>query len=150
MNEQPKLSVERGAFSSLNEALEQIAAQGLWPTTYISAPSPELPVHWHDCGIQGFLVKGDMYVRDGDGNRVDLSAGDKLVLPPGALHAEGETTGEIIFVVGLEECRSFPHALQMRDPATYPEPELLSLDPAFAEEWFAAIQKAAPPPPPVG
>lgn len=150
MADQPVLSVERNAFGSLQEAMSQITSQGLWPTTYISSPSPELPVHWHDCAIQGYLVKGDTYLLDGNNERVDLSAGDKLVLPEGSLHAEGTITDEVIYIVGLADCRPFAHALQMLDPKTYPDPKLLTLDPDFAAEMFAALQAAAPPPPPVG
>ena len=150
MTEQPTLSVERGAFGSMQEALTQITSQGLWPTTYISSPSPELPVHWHDSPIQGYLVKGHTYILDGNNERVELSAGDKLVLPAGSLHAEGKITDEVVYIVGLEECRPFQHALQLLDPATYPAAELLTLDPDFAAEMFAALQAAAPPPPPIG
>lgn len=150
MGDQPVLRVERNAFSDMQEAMADITSQGLWPTTYISSPSPELPVHWHGGDMQGYLVKGNTYILDGDGERVDMSAGDKLLLPKGALHAEGMITDEVIYIVGLAECRPFPHALQMLDPDTYPDPGLLSLDPDFAAEFFAAIKAAAPPPPPIG
>ena len=150
MSEQAVVSVERNAFSTMQEALADITSQGLWPTTYISTPSPELPVHWHDGDIQGYLVKGETYILDGNNERIDLSAGDKLILPAGSLHAEGTITDEVVYIVGLADCRPFAHALQMLDPATYPNHSLLSLDPDFAAELFAALQEAAPPPPPVG
>lgn len=150
MAEQAVLSVERNAFGNMKEALADIARQGLWPTTYISTPTPELPVHWHDGNIQGYLVKGDTYLLDGNNERVELSAGDKLILPEGALHAEGTITDEVIYIVGLEDLRPYQHALQLLDPKTYPNPELLSLDPDFAAELFGALQAAAPPPPPIG
>ncbi len=150
MTEQAVLSVERGAFGTMQEALAQITSQGLWPTTYISTPSPELPVHWHDTNIQGYLVKGETYILDGNNERVDLSAGDKLLLPAGSLHAEGTITDEVVYIVGLEDCLPFQHALRMLDPATYPNAVMLSLDPDFAAELFAALQAAAPPPPPIG
>ncbi|MFN3232391.1 MAG: cupin domain-containing protein [Alphaproteobacteria bacterium] len=150
MSDQPVLRVERNAFSTMQEAMSQITSQGLWPTTYISTPSPELPVHWHDCAMQGYLVKGDTYILDENNERVDLSAGDKLVIPEGALHAEGTITDEVVYIVGLEDCRPFQHALRMLDPDSYPNPEMLSLDPDFAAELFAALQAAAPPPPPIG
>jgi len=150
MGEQAVLSVERGAFSTMQEALADITRQGLWPTTYISTPTPELPVHWHDCNIQGYLVKGDTYLLDENNERVEMSAGDKLILPEGSLHAEGTITEEVVYIVGLEDLRPYQHALQLLDPKTYPNPALLSLDPDFAAELFGALQAAAPPPPPIG
>ena len=150
MSDRPVMRVERGAFSTMQEAMEQITAEGLWPTTYISTPSPELPLHWHDGGMKGYLVKGETYVLNEKGEREDLKPGDKLVIPPGSLHAEGTITDEVIYIVGLEDCRQFNQVLQMLDPDTYPEPELLKLDPDFATELFTALQAAAPPPPPIG
>lgn len=150
MGEQAVFSVERGAFGTMQEALADIARQGLWPTTYISTPTPELPVHWHDCDIQGYLVKGETYLLDENNERVELSAGDKLILPEGSLHAEGTITDEVVYIVGLEDLRPYLHALRMLDPKTYPKAEMLSLDPDFAAELFAALQEAAPPPPPIG
>ena len=150
MSDQPLMTVERGAFSSMKDAMQQITDQGLWPTTYISTPSPELPLHWHDGGMQGYLVKGDTYVLNEKGERENLTAGDKLILPPGSLHAEGTITDEVVYIVGLEDKRQFNHVLQMLDPASYPNPELLKLNPDFAAELFGALQAAAPSPPPIG
>ena len=149
MTVQPIMRVERNAFRTMQDAIAEIASQGLWPTTYISTPSPELPLHWHDCALQGYLVKGDTYVLNERNERVHLSAGDKLVIPEGALHAEGTVTDEVVYIVGLADCRPFQDALRMLDPGAYPKPDMLALDQAFAAELFAALKAAAPSPPPI-
>ena len=42
-------------FTSKDQVLEDIRKSGFWPTTYISNASPELPLHWHDGDIVGYL-----------------------------------------------------------------------------------------------
>ena len=152
MTDQAVLEVVKNHFSTMQEAMAEITSKGLWPTTYISSPSPELPVHWHDCAMEGFLISGNTYILNEKNERVDMSAGDKLVLPAGSLHAEGTISegDNVAYIVGLAEKRPFPHALQLLDPAAYPKADLLTLDPDFAAAFFAALQEAAPPAPPIG
>ena len=99
MSDKPVMRVERQCFETLEDVMEAIKSSGFWPTTYISTPSPELPLHWHDDDVEGYLLKGETYVLNEKGERVDLGPGDKLVIPAGALHAEGKVTDEIVYVV---------------------------------------------------
>ena len=126
---QPVMRVERGAFEGRQDVYRELIDTGFWPTLYISNPSPELPLHWHDGDTIGYVMEGETYVLDSDGNRCDLAAGDKLVIPAGALHAEGEITTPVTWIVTTERCQPFFEAFQMLDPATWPKAEPLALDP---------------------
>ena len=76
-----KISVDKGFFSSHAEVMADIAKTGYWPTTYISEPSPELPLHQHGEDIIGYLLEGHSYVLGEGGERTELEPGDRLVLP---------------------------------------------------------------------
>ena len=111
------ITVHRGFFRSRDEVLDDIKANGFWPTTYVSTPSPTVPVHWHDSEVHGYVIEGKAWVLDGEtGDRVDLAAGDKLVLPAGTLHAEGESRERVVFIVALPEAVPFDQFLRMHEP----------------------------------
>ena len=79
--------IHRGFFDSLEEVLEDVKKTGYWPTTLVSPASPELPLHWHDADVNGYLMQGSTYLLDEHGTRLPFEKGDKLILPKGALHA---------------------------------------------------------------
>lgn len=129
MSERSVMRIEKNAFETRQDVYRDMIETGYWPTTYLSTASPELPVHWHNGDIIGYLIDGETYVLDENGERRDLSAGDKLILPAGALHAEGKVTDPVTYIVTLKRCEAFFQALRMLDPAAYPNPDLLALDP---------------------
>lgn len=115
------MSVVRNAFATKEEALADLAAMDLWPTTYVSERAEELPLHWHDVDNCGYVLEGHGYVLDADGERLDLGPGDKLILPAGAVHAEGEMTERMVWIVGISEPANLMDALlPLHDPATSP------------------------------
>ena len=115
------MRVVHDAFSTKREVLDEIARLDLWPTTYVSDRMDELPLHWHDVDNVGFVLEGSSYVLDADGNRIPLGPGDKLVIPAGALHAEGEVTDTMVYIVGISRPANLMAALlPLRDPATSP------------------------------
>jgi mannose-6-phosphate isomerase-like protein (cupin superfamily) len=115
------MSVVRNAFATKEEALADLAAMDLWPTTYVSERAEELPLHWHDVDNCGYVLEGHGYVLDAVGERLDLGPGDKLILPAGAVHAEGEMTERMVWIVGISEPANLMDALlPLHDPATSP------------------------------
>ena len=115
------MQVIKNAFTTKAEVLADIARLDLWPTTYVSERMEELPLHWHDVDNCGYVLEGSSYVIDGDGNRIALEAGDKLVLPAGAVHAEGEVTDKMVYIVGISKAENLLDALlPLREPATSP------------------------------
>ena len=114
------MQVIHNFFSTKEEVLADIAKQDLWPTTYVSNRMDELPLHWHDVDNCGYVLEGSSYVLNENGERVPLGPGDKLVIPAGALHAEGEVTERMVYIVGIPEAANLFERLTLLDPATSP------------------------------
>ncbi len=115
------MEVIKQAFTTKEEVLADIARLDLWPTTYVSERMEELPLHWHDVDNCGYVLEGSSYVVDEDGTRIALEAGDKLVLPAGAVHAEGEVLEKMVYIVGISRAANLMDALlPLREPATSP------------------------------
>lgn len=115
------MQVIHNAFTTKEEVLADIARLDLWPTTYVSQRMDELPLHWHDVDNCGYVLEGSSYVLDEKGQRVELGPGDKLVLPAGAVHAEGEVTEKMVYIVGISRPENLYDALlPLREPETSP------------------------------
>ena len=107
------LEVQKNQFEGLAGALRDIEATGYWPTTFVSPPFRELPIHYHDVDIQGYLISGHTYILDAKGQRYEIGPGDKLVLPAGTRHAEGEATEEVTYIVTVADTRPLGQALAL-------------------------------------
>ncbi len=115
------MHVIHNAFSTKDEVLADIARLDLWPTTYVSERMDELPLHWHDVDNCGYVLQGSSYVLNEQGERVELGPGDKLVLPAGAIHAEGDVTEKMVYIVGISRPENLYDALlPLREPETSP------------------------------
>ena len=122
-----RMTVDRNYFENHADVMADIAATGFWPTTYVSGASPELPLHQHGYDIIGYVLEGSTYLLDEDKNRVEISAGDRLNIPKGAWHAEGEATDKVTYVVSVSEPIPFVEALMPLNPQG-PMPDLSKLD----------------------
>jgi len=111
-----KMVVEKNYFQTRAEAMEDIRDTGYWPTTYISNKSPELPVHYHDHDVIGYLIEGESYVLDENSEKIPVGPGDRLVLPKGCWHAEGEVTDRVIYIVTFREPVDLMVGLTPREP----------------------------------
>jgi len=80
----------------------------------------ELPLHWHDVDNCGYVLEGKSYVLDENGERIPLGPGDKLIIPAGAIHAEGEVTERMVYIVGLPVAENLFDKLELLDPAESP------------------------------
>ncbi len=117
-----KLTVDHQYFENRKDVMADIAKTGYWPTTYISGTSPELPVHYHNYGIIGYVIEGSTYLLDEDENRIEIKAGDRLNIPKGAWHAEGEVTDKMTYIVTISEPVPFVEALMPMEPrGPFPE-----------------------------
>ena len=82
----------------------------------------ELPLHWHDTDVVSYVLDGpqhsfqhpprltagltgvgwgagETYFLEEDGTRHEARAGDRVVIPAGAKHAEGAVAVEVQYVV---------------------------------------------------
>ena len=115
------MQVVHDAFSDKGEVFDELKRMGWWPTTYVSDRMDELPLHWHDFDNVGFVVEGSTYVLDEHGRRVELGAGDQLIIPRGAVHAEGAVTERTVYIVGLPMAANlFDVLIDFKDPADSP------------------------------
>ena len=114
------MRVVHNFFTTKSEVLADIEKLDLWPTTYVSDRMEELPLHWHDVDNCGYVLAGKSYVLDENGERVLLGPGDKLIIPAGAIHAEGEVTERMVYIVGLPVAENLFDKLTLLDPAESP------------------------------
>ena len=110
------MTVDHQFFSNHADVMADIASTGFWPTTYVSGKSPELPVHYHNYDIVGYVMSGSTYVLDADGKRIEIQAGDRLNIPKGAWHAEGEVDETVTYIVTVSEPIAFLEALMPMEP----------------------------------
>ena len=114
------MQVIHNYFSSKDEVLDDLKKHDLWPTTYVSERMEELPLHWHDVDNCGYVLEGKSYVLNERGERVPLGPGDKLVIPAGAVHAEGEVSERMVYIVGIPVAANLFEKLTLLDPAESP------------------------------
>ena len=114
------MQVIHNAVSTKDEVFEDLKRLDLWPTTYVSERMQELPLHWHDVDNCGYVLEGSSYVLNEHGERFPLGPGDKLVIPAGAIHAEGEVTERMVYIVGISEPANLLERLSLLKPADSP------------------------------
>ena len=120
------MTVDHNYFDSQADVMQDIAKTGFWPTTYVSDASPELPVHYHNYDIIGYVMSGSTYLLSEDNEKITISAGDRLNIPKGAWHAEGEVSEKVTYIVTVSEPVGFMEALMPLEPRG-PWPEGLTL-----------------------
>ena len=117
------LQISRNFFATTDEVLDDIKRTGFWPTMLTAPASPELPLHWHDCEVHTYVIKGSSWTLDGvTGKRVAMGPGEKLVIPAGVLHAEGDTPLRMTYIIALPEPRPLDQFLTLQPPETAPAP----------------------------
>ncbi|MEE2674457.1 MAG: cupin domain-containing protein [Myxococcota bacterium] len=112
----PKMVIEKGYFETRAAVMEDIRDSGYWPTTFVSEKSPELPIHYHDHDIIGYVMEGQTYLLDEDSQRIPVGPGDRLVIPKGAWHAEGEVTDRVVYIVSLRDPIPLMEGILPREP----------------------------------
>ena len=116
------MKVHKSFFTTREQVFDDMKKTGHWPTTFVSEPSGELPLHWHALDVTGYVMSGGTYVLDEKGNRIDLSPGDKLEIPAGSLHAEGAVTETTTYIVGTADAGQFFEQFQLLDPESPERP----------------------------
>jgi hypothetical protein len=116
------LDVQPGYFESLADVMDDIKTNGTWPTTFVSGRSEGLPVHWHGEEIHVYVMEGETDFLDAERDiRLPVAAGDKVVIPARALHAEGAVHDRVVYVLALPEPVSQDKFLLMREPSELTE-----------------------------
>jgi quercetin dioxygenase-like cupin family protein len=111
------IEVYSGFFKSLGDVLEDVRKSGTWPTTFVSGPSEGLHTHWHAHEVHAYIMEGETDFLDGDsGSRPAVRAGDKVVIPARALHAEGAVKDRVVYILALPDPLPPDEFLAMHDP----------------------------------
>jgi quercetin dioxygenase-like cupin family protein len=104
-------------FDNRAEILDDLKASGFWPTTFVSGPSPGLDVHWHSEEVHAYVVEGETDFLDGEsGRRHEVGPGDKVVVPPRTLHAEGAVRDRVVYIIAVPEAMPPDEFLKLRAP----------------------------------
>jgi quercetin dioxygenase-like cupin family protein len=116
------LSVQRKFFSSIGDVLDDIRRNQTWPTTFVSGPSKGLPVHWHSEEVHAYIMEGETDFLDAEsGVRTPVGPGDKIIVPAGALHAEGVVKDKVVYLLGLPAPLPPDEFLRMRSAEDLPK-----------------------------
>jgi quercetin dioxygenase-like cupin family protein len=111
------LQLHRSYFASLAEVMDDVKASGAWPTTFVSGASEGLPVHWHAHEVAAYVMEGETDFLDAEsGERMFVAAGDKVVIPAGALHAEGPVKDRVVYILATPAPLGRKEFLAMREP----------------------------------
>ena len=115
------IQIQKNFFKNRTEVLDDLKKSGFWPTTFVSGASPGLEVHWHSEEVHAYVVEGETsFLDDESGERQAVAAGDKIVVPPRTLHAEGEVRDRVVYIIAVPEAMPPDEFLKMRSPDEIP------------------------------
>ena len=99
--DQSRATVIPSYFSTRNEAMREIGADGWWPMAWIDKPGASYPAHFHKGAEALYMIDGDLEFTDlAAGATHSLKAGDKLILPARVVHSVLSRTGAT-YLLGL-------------------------------------------------
>jgi len=78
-------------------------------------------VHWHSEEVHAYILEGETWFLDGETDeRVSVRKGDRIVIPEGALHAEGAIEDRVIYYIDLPRALPRDEFLKLRPPDERP------------------------------
>lgn len=108
-----------GFFETRADVLDDVKANGTWPTTFVSGPSEGLPVHWHSDEVHAYILEGETdFFDESTGQRTSVGAGDKVIVPARTLHAEGAVKDRVVYILALPQPLMPDKFLEMHEPAS--------------------------------
>jgi mannose-6-phosphate isomerase-like protein (cupin superfamily) len=111
------IEIQKHFFKNRADVLDDLKATGFWPTTFVSGPSPGLEVHWHSHDVHAYVMEGHTSFLDGEsGKRHRVGPGDKILVPPRTLHAEGEVTDRVVYIIAAPEALPPDEFLKLHAP----------------------------------
>ena len=111
------VSVNRGYFSTREDAIDDIASRNLVPRDGAMNSGDLEDIHWHETGLAIYVLKGSFETRDEtSGNVLMAGPGDLISIPRRTLHA-ARCPDPAEYVVGFES----QEAMQSFRPRTAEE-----------------------------
>lgn len=117
-NREMEMHIDREYFQGLSGALEDLKTRELWPTTYSTDQATAADLHWHSEDVHGYVIEGAFHMHDAEGNRHDMTAGDRFMIPARTLHAEGRIDELVHLIIGIPEPLAPDRFLLPRSPST--------------------------------
>ncbi len=112
------LQIHKQFFENRSEVYADLDASGMWPTTFVSGPSPGLEVHWHAHDVHAYVIEGDTDFLDvASGERLPVGPGDKIVVPARTLHAEGAVKERVVYILAAPEALPTDEFLVLHSPS---------------------------------
>ncbi len=62
------------------------------------------------------VMEGETYLLDADEKKIPIGPGDRLVIPKGAWHAEGEVTERVVYIVSLRDAIPLMEGIMPQQP----------------------------------
>ncbi|MFT5177304.1 MAG: mannose-6-phosphate isomerase-like protein (cupin superfamily) [Alteromonas macleodii] len=109
------LIIGKGHFDGLSGALEDISRKRLFPTTYATDYATAADLHWHAEEVLAYMIQGETYFLDSDGQRHQIEAGDLVTVPARTLHAEGDIKVPVVMLIALKDALPMDQFLLQRD-----------------------------------
>lgn len=104
-------------FNTTADVLDDVKLNNTWPTTFVSGPSEGPHEHWHVDEVHAYIMEGETDFLDVETNtRIPVKAGDKIVVPARALHAEGAVKDKVVYILALPRPVLPNEFLAMHDP----------------------------------
>lgn len=127
MVDKGEFRVEKHFFKTRDEITADVAKTGYVHTREFQTPpaANELPLHWHPTGMVSYVLAGSQWFRMPNGSTVMAEPGDRIVIPPGACHAEGHTgpDGGVRAFITKKVKEPLKDTLRMFDPTSVGKPE---------------------------
>ena len=112
------IEFKKNFFSSKDDVLRDMIKENTWPWMYVSGPSEGLPLHMHPVVLQTYVLEGTTDFWDEETQtRTKVGPGDKFIIPPGAVHAEGVVKDRVVYLVGLPAAMPPEDATRLISPA---------------------------------
>ena len=113
------LKYSHNFFQNKSQVLADVAKNDTWPTTYVSGPTKAADIHWHAQEAHVYILEGNTYFMDAENNiKTPVKAGDKIIVPARNLHAEGNVTDMVIYIIAMPEPLLPEEFLVQHDPAS--------------------------------
>ena len=91
--------IDQGVEVVIAVSKERVGAPDLWFGRFTTEPGVKIPRHYHSCDTAAYCLRGRAAFEI-EGGRLEMSPGDFLYVPAGAIHTEetvGDETAELIF-----------------------------------------------------
>ncbi len=116
------LQFHKQFFTNKAEVMADIDKNDTWPTTFVSGATDGPPAHWHKDEVHAYIMEGETDFWDAETNiRTQVTAGDKIIVPAGELHAEGSIKDRVVYILALPEPRLPADFMTMFDTDELPK-----------------------------